>query len=205
MAIAEKLTYLNETKKQIKSALQSKGISVSDSDTFRSYAQKISDIQVGGESKLPQVIDRTVREITADDLAGITAIGEYAFRGCRLLSSVEFPSTITEIGHSAFYQCTNITSLTLPTNLTKIGDYGFYNLPDITSIKLPKTMTSIGHYAFNGCDNLTFFTCLATTPPTLGSSAIPSSVSKIKVPSSSVSTYRNATNWSAYANKIVSV
>ena len=46
--IAEKLTYLNGTKTAIKIAIINKGVSVSDTDTFRSYASKIESMQTGG-------------------------------------------------------------------------------------------------------------------------------------------------------------
>lgn len=42
--ISKKLNYLIETKKVIKDAITAKGVSVSDADTFRSYAEKISSI-----------------------------------------------------------------------------------------------------------------------------------------------------------------
>lgn len=45
--IAEKLTYLNDTKTAIKNAVVAKGVSVSDTDTFRSYADKIGQISGG--------------------------------------------------------------------------------------------------------------------------------------------------------------
>lgn len=46
----EKLDYLNETKGLIREAIESKGQTVSDSDTFRSYAGKILAITGGGSS-----------------------------------------------------------------------------------------------------------------------------------------------------------
>ena len=46
--IADKLTYLNGTKDAIKQAIIGKGVDVSDTDTFRSYADKITSIQSGG-------------------------------------------------------------------------------------------------------------------------------------------------------------
>lgn len=46
--IADKLTYLSGTKDAIKQAIIGKGVDVTDSDTFRSYADKISSIQTGG-------------------------------------------------------------------------------------------------------------------------------------------------------------
>lgn len=47
-SIADKLQYLLETKNAIKNALIAKGVQVSDTDTFRSYADKIASI--GGAS-----------------------------------------------------------------------------------------------------------------------------------------------------------
>lgn len=44
MTIADKLSYLMGIKAAIKQALLDKGITVSDSDTFRSYAGKIDNI-----------------------------------------------------------------------------------------------------------------------------------------------------------------
>lgn len=45
MATAEKLNYLLETKNQIKNAIEGKGVSISDTDPFRSYASKIGQIE----------------------------------------------------------------------------------------------------------------------------------------------------------------
>ena len=48
MAISDKLNYLLETKQAIKQALIDKGQEVADTDTFRSYAEKIEAIEAGG-------------------------------------------------------------------------------------------------------------------------------------------------------------
>lgn len=48
--ITDKLTYLQDTKTAIKNAIVGKGVNVSDSDTFRSYANKISSITTSGGS-----------------------------------------------------------------------------------------------------------------------------------------------------------
>lgn len=50
MATADKLSYLSQTKTAIKEAIVEKGVDVSSSDTFRSYADKIKSIQAGGGS-----------------------------------------------------------------------------------------------------------------------------------------------------------
>lgn len=48
MSITNKLTYLEQTKEGIKQAIINKGVDVSDSDTFRSYIDKIDSITTGG-------------------------------------------------------------------------------------------------------------------------------------------------------------
>jgi hypothetical protein len=65
-------------------------------------------------------------------------------------------------------------------------------------------VTNIGNYAFNGCSNLTTVYVHATTPPTLGTYVFDScpALTRIYVPSSKVSAYKAATNWSKYSSKI---
>lgn len=43
--VSDKINYLNGTKNAIKNAIVAKGVSIGNSDTFRSYAQKIGLIQ----------------------------------------------------------------------------------------------------------------------------------------------------------------
>lgn len=50
--LKEKLSYLSETKEAIKQALIKQQVTVTDEDTFRSYADKISGIEGGGGSKV---------------------------------------------------------------------------------------------------------------------------------------------------------
>ena len=59
----------------------------------------------GGESKLLQVVERTVTEITAEDLQGATKIGAYAFHSCANLMSATIPSSVKSISNFAFYDC----------------------------------------------------------------------------------------------------
>lgn len=54
--IEKKIAYLQETKDAIKSALIEKGQTVSDTDTFRSYAEKILGIEVGGGATAEDII-----------------------------------------------------------------------------------------------------------------------------------------------------
>lgn len=62
---ADKLTYLAGTKTAIKAAIQAKGVSISDTDTFRAYAEKISAIPISGfETEWAQLPAREGNTIT---------------------------------------------------------------------------------------------------------------------------------------------
>lgn len=58
----EKLTYLQGTKDAIKNAIVAKGVAVPEGTTFRGYAEKIGEIQTGGE-KVTGNIDYTMMTI----------------------------------------------------------------------------------------------------------------------------------------------
>lgn len=56
----------------------------------------------GGVNKLLQVVDRSVTEITFDDLRGASKIGYYALSGCYHLKRVEIPESVKRIEYGAF-------------------------------------------------------------------------------------------------------
>lgn len=83
--------------------------------------------------------------------------------------------------------------------------YWTLNGESLTSINIPEGVTSIGNNAFAYCTSLTNVTCLATTPPSLGTDVFKNSsaLTEIRVPAGSVDDYKAA--WSAYADKIVAI
>jgi len=168
---------------------------------------------------------KNLKNITISE--GVKTIGNYAFYGCSGLESITLPSTLTSIGTYAFYNCSSLTSITIPNSVTSVGSYAFYgcsklssvtlpsslktigshafrNCTSLTSITIPAKVTSIGTYAFYGCSKLQSMTFMGTTPPTLASSySIPSTISKIYVPSSSLSSYRSKFSGEVTSSKIV--
>ena len=62
---------------------------------------------------------------------GVTSIGQFAFCGCRSLTSVSIPSSVYSIEYGAFESC--------------------HSLP---SINIPATVSSFSPWAFNYCDKL---------------------------------------------------
>lgn len=102
-----------------------------------------------GESKLPQVVDRTVTEITAEDLQGLTGIGAYAFHSCVNLMSATIPSGVNSIGSYAFYDCSSLTRVMIPDGVTYIGINAFYNCSALESVLIPSSVANIGNTAFS--------------------------------------------------------
>ena len=135
----------------------------------------------------------------------LTSIGDAAFSECSSLINVTIPDSVMSIGDSTFSNCSNLTSVTIGIRVTSIGDSAFYNCSNLTSVVIPDSVTRIDNYAFGDCSSLTQLILFPSTPPTLlGSNAIPSNVQSIYVQQSSKAAYQAATNWTAFASKIVS-
>ena len=100
------------------------------------------------ENKLAQVLNKTITELTAEDLAGATQIGEYAFWDCDDLTSITIPDSVTKIKNQAFYGCDGLTSITIPNSVTSIGQQTFA-YSKLTNITLPSSLTFISNGAFN--------------------------------------------------------
>lgn len=161
-------------------------------------------------------------------LADPTSIGEYAFQNCSRLTSITIPNSVTSIGDHTFDSCSSLSSITFGNSVTSIGDYAFEYCQNLESIIIPNSVTSIGegaftgctftsctigngitsigNYAFTECYNLTSMTCLATTPPTIGSDTFDWGTNfTIYVPAASVDVYKAASGWSDYAGRIQAI
>lgn len=115
---------------------------------------------------------------------GVTTINGNAFKDCKNLHFVEFPSTIFEIGPNSFQGCTSLTSIVFPENFCWIYDRAFYD-----------------------CHNLLSVTCLGATPPSFpdvsGYPAFDPETQEngiLYVPSALVDTYKSANGWRDFKN-----
>ena len=134
----------------------------------------------------------------------VTVINDHAFENCDNLTSITIPNSVTDIRFSAFFSCSSLTSITIPEGITYIASRLFYWCSSLTNVIIPESVKTIYDDAFTNCVNLKQLILLPSTPPTLSSDAIPRRIQSIYVPQSSKEAYQTATNWNAYASKIVS-
>lgn len=170
-----------------------------------SYNSSSQSYSVSGYSNIT-TSDKVVIPSTHDDGTNgshpVTSIGENAFQNCSSLTSVTIGNNVTSIGRSAFINCRSLTSITIGNSVTSIKDYAFSDCSSLTSVTIGDSVTSIGNSVFYNCRSLKQLILFPSTPPTLVSSAIPSTISKIYVQQSSKAAYQVATNWSGFAGKI---
>jgi hypothetical protein len=124
-----------------------------------------------------------------------------------VLKSIWFGDEITR--PSTVRQNTNLKSVRLSTQQSSISSNFFNGCSALQKITIPASVSSLGKNAFTDCLSMQEIHFLSTTPPTItnaGSDSpfvgTPSSM-VIYVPSASLSAYQSATNWSAYASKMV--
>ena len=85
----------------------------------------------------------------------VTAIGDRAFQGCVLLTSVVIPDSVTHIGEFAFVDCGGLTAVNIPDAITYIGRSAFAGCSGLTSVHIGRSIQVIDYFAFRNCSSLT--------------------------------------------------
>ena len=135
-------------------------------------------------------------------LGGVSSIPSKLFYGCTALASVVIHDGVKIMGSNAFAGCSSLTSINIPNSVTNIASGAFYSCRSLISVTIGESVTRIEDNAFRNCLDLSYITCKAITPPTLGAGNNLATVIDVYVPAESVDLYKNATNWSYYARKI---
>ena len=151
-----------------------------------SLGVKLETINIGENAiKLPGILayrQTSLKTVTFAENSKVTSIN--GFEGCTGLTEITIPNGVKIIEWNAFMGCTKLTHITLPSSITEIKPNAFMNIGS-SSDKISMTI-------------------LASTPPSLASSAFKNSyINQITVPAGCGDVYKAASIWSNYADKIV--
>lgn len=123
--IAQKLTYLEDTKTAIGNAIAAKGGSVT-GKTFRQYATEISNLPSGGgDDSMEHYLNNTLTSYTVP--ASVTSLHNYCFSHLTNLKSINL-NQVKTIGTNVF-EYTNIESITFPPTVTNVLGTEFSDTP----------------------------------------------------------------------------
>lgn len=136
----------------------------------------------------------------------LTKIESCVFEDCQSLGSIDIPFNVVSIGNSAFKGCSSLTTVILPESLSVIDDNAFSGCFKLRSVIIPESVTSIGNDVFKGSSSISFLTCDALVPPTigygdthdLGLTASQYQTIDVQVPEEAIEAYRNAPGWSKF-------
>lgn len=131
----------------------------------------------------------------------IETIEPYAFQGCTGMTNFTFPSSLTTIGPYAF-DGTRFTNLTI--NLATINNSTFSGITTLTTVTIGRNVTYISQEAFKDCTSLNDVRVLSATPASGGSNMFHNTASDlvIYVPAEHITTYKNDSFWSEYADRM---
>lgn len=120
-------------------------------ESFMEPNAPLEKIVIGGKvRRLPRGIF-SGREFTEVALpACLERIDEFAFYGCKNLTTINLSDSIRYIGDNAFYGCSSLKNIHWPLRLTTIGSRAFRQTA-LETISLPEGVTSVGDGAFYIC------------------------------------------------------
>ncbi len=101
----------------------------------------------------------------------ITYIGDNAFSGCLSLESVVLPETLTYMGDECFTSCTSLKYVKLSSSLRTLPDRCFSSCTALDNIEIPDSVKSIGDEVFFGCSDISDI-FIPPTVETIGENAL---------------------------------
>lgn len=124
--------------------------------TLPNSLKSINSYAFSGLLALRNLVLETVEGVVQGELE---YIGNNAFEGCTLLTSLFAPASLKFIGEKAFYNCTRMQTINLYSDckLEEIGAYAFMNCTNLRAVATPYYLAKIGDRAFYGCIALDTF------------------------------------------------
>lgn len=149
------------------------------------------------------------------DFPFCTDISQYAFQDCHKLLSVSFPECV-HISEFAFFRCSSLTTVEFP-KCSLIRGSAFLSCINLSEAVF-QTCTQINSYAFSSCTRLISLRLTGSSVVTLSNSNAFSStpiagytvdtdgaLGSIYVPSSLLTNYQTADNWSFFSDRFVGI
>ena len=92
------------------------------------------------------------RFLTTVNLGSAEYTGYYAFEGCSALTKVDLGS-LNSVNDYAFQNCTSLSEVNFG-SVTTLGESSFSGCTSLASVEFPSKLTTVGKSAFYGCTNL---------------------------------------------------
>lgn len=113
--------------------------------------------QVEGLTKIPDYCfsyESNSSLVSIKIAEGVSEIGDYAFKDCKVLTNVTIPASVKTIGDSTFSGCASLKEITLPEGVAILGSSVFSNCSSLTFVVLPSSIVEIGSSSFENCTSL---------------------------------------------------
>lgn len=150
---------------------------------------------------------------TWDFLGAVTKIDSGTFNGANLTGIISLPNlssvVSSNVNYGGSFSNKNLEGIASLGSITSIPSYKRNSLAFIRSctklrfVIFPETLTSLGNYTIYNCTALSYVVFKAITPPSITTTSLLGTTYTIYVPDESVEAYKTATNWTAYANRIL--
>lgn len=86
--------------------------------------------------------------------AGTNGLSFGAFRDCKKLTEINFPSKLQSIGIAAFRGCTSLKKVVLPDSVTSLGAGAFVGCEGLTEVTIGAGLTELSIECFYNCTKL---------------------------------------------------
>lgn len=128
----------------------------------------------------------------------LTSFDNWAFGGCKAITTLDIPEGVTSLSMSAFNGCSNLTEVNLPSTLKTLGSSVFAGC-NLSALVIPASVGSISSGIVQNNTNLTaVYICSEADPMRIYSSPFQISSGKyapLMVPVGKSQAYSNANYW----------
>ena len=105
-------------------------------------------------------------------ITGGEAIGDYHLANCSSIETVTLGSSVAYIGEYSFKNCSGLTSIELP-GVETVDGYAFYNCVGLKNVVFDYPLLTMDDCAFQGCTNLEIITYSLANPNATFEATIP--------------------------------